>query len=106
MMSQETENVLRKSLDAVERNRRRLMWLLAIAATTVAWEFYRLAMVKPTGDVPGMIVEAVMVLFFWSLGLVVLLVFQLTVATKRILRAIELASRPAENGTDGSSPTR
>jgi hypothetical protein len=94
-MSQDTENMLRKSLDAVERNRRRLMWLLAIAAATVAWEFYRLAMVKPTGDVPGMIVVAVMVMFFWSLGLVVLLAFQLTVATKRILRAIELASRPA-----------
>jgi hypothetical protein len=35
-------------------------------------------------------------LFFSTLGLAVLLVFQLTVATKRILRAIELASRPAE----------
>ena len=95
-MSQENENVLRKSLDAVDQHRRRLTWLLAIAGLTVAWEFYRLAVVKPTGDVPGMIVEAVMVLFFWTLGLGVLLVFQLTVATKRILRAIELASRPAE----------
>jgi len=95
-MSQETENVLRKSLDAVDRHRRRLMWLFAIAGLTVAWEFYRLAQIKPTGDVPGMIVDAVMVLFFWTLGLVVLIVFQLTVATKRILRAIELASRRVE----------
>ena len=95
-MSQETENVLRKSLDAVDRHRRRLMWLFAIVGLTVAWEFYRLAQVKPTGDVPGMIVAAVMALFFWNLGLVVLLVFQLTVATKRILRAIDLASRPPE----------
>jgi hypothetical protein len=43
-----------------------------------------------------MIVDAVMVLFFSTLGLVVLIVFQLTVATKRILRAIELAARPVE----------
>ena len=95
-MSQVTDNVLRTSLDAVDRRRRRLTWLLAIVGVTVAWEFYRLAEVKPTGDVPRMIVAAVMTLSFWTLGLVVLLVFQLTVATKRILRAIELASRPPE----------
>jgi hypothetical protein len=95
-MSQEAEDMLRKSLDAVDRHRRRLNWLLAIAGLTVAWEFYHLAQVEQTGDVPRMIVAAVMVLFFSTLGLAVLLVFQLTVATKRILRAIELASRPAE----------
>jgi hypothetical protein len=72
------------------------MWLLGIAGLTVAWEFYRLAQVEPTGDVPKMILAAVIVLFFWSLGLAVLIVFQITIATKRILRAIELASRPAE----------
>jgi len=92
-MSEGIENVLRKSLDAVDRYRRRLMWLLAIAGTTVAWEFYRLAQIASTGDLPKLIVSAVMVLFFWNLGLVVVIVFQLTVATKRILRAIELASR-------------
>jgi uncharacterized membrane protein YhaH (DUF805 family) len=91
-MSQETEMVLRRTLDAVDRHRRRLYWLFAIATVTVAWEFYRLAGMKPTGDVPAMIVAAVMVMFFWTLALVVMLVFQLTVATKRILRAIELAS--------------
>jgi hypothetical protein len=93
-MSQETENVLRKSLDAADRHRRRLTWVLAIASVMVVWEFYRLAEVKPTGDVPGMILQAVMVLFFSILGLAVLIVFQLTLATKRILRAIDLASRP------------
>ncbi|HEY6194125.1 MAG TPA: hypothetical protein VI504_03710 [Candidatus Eisenbacteria bacterium] len=95
-MSQETEQALRKSLDAVDLQRGRLMWLLGIAGLTVAWEFYRLAQVEPTGDVPKMILAAVIVLFFWSLGLAVLIVFQITIATKRILRAIELASRPAE----------
>jgi len=95
-MSQEPENVLQKSLDAVDRQRRRLTWLLAIVGVTMAWEFYRLAEVKLAGDVPNMIVAAVMVLFFWTLGLVVVLVFQSTVATKRILRAIELASRSPE----------
>ena len=38
-MSQEPETLLRKSLDAVDRHRRRLMWLLAIAGVTVAFEF-------------------------------------------------------------------
>jgi hypothetical protein len=94
-MSQEIETVLRKSLDAVDRRRRRLTWLLAIAGMTVAWEFYRLAQIGPTGDVPRMIIAAVMVLFFSILGLGVLLVFQLTLATRRILRAIDLASPSA-----------
>jgi hypothetical protein len=95
-MSQDNENVLKKSLDAVDRNRRRLAWVLAMAGIMLAWEFYRLAAVRPGGDVPGMIVQAVMVLFFSILGLAVLIVFQLTTATKRILRAIDLASRPAD----------
>ena len=95
-MSQETEQVLRRSLDAVDRQRRRLMWLLGIAGLTVAWEFYRLFQIEPAGDVPKMIVAAAIASFFWTLGLAVLIVFQVTIATKRILRAIELASRQAE----------
>jgi hypothetical protein len=95
-MAQTTENILRRSLDAVDRQRRRLTWVLAIAGINVAFGFYRLFEVKPTGDLAGLIVQAVMVLFFGILGLAVLMVFQLTISTKRILRAIELASRPAE----------
>jgi hypothetical protein len=91
-MSQGIETMLQKSLDAVDRRRRRLTWLLVIAGATVAWEFYRLTQIAPTGDVPRMIIAAVTVLFFSILGLGVLLVFQLTLATRRILRAIELAS--------------
>jgi hypothetical protein len=59
------------------------------------WEFYRLAQIAPTGDAPRMIVSAVTVLFFSILWLGVLLVFQLNIATRRILRAIELASLSA-----------
>jgi hypothetical protein len=70
--------------------------VLALVTVSVGWEFYRLFEVKPTGDVPGMIVQAVIAVFFWTLFLVVLLVSQLTIATKRILRAIELSSKPAE----------
>jgi hypothetical protein len=70
------------------------MWLLAIAGLTVAWEFYHLAQLAQAGDLPHLIVSAVMVLFFSILALAVVLVFQLTVATRRILRAIALASTP------------
>jgi hypothetical protein len=95
MPQETTEDILRKSLNAVDQNRRRLTWLLAIAGLTVVWEFYHLlAQVEPTGDVPRMIVAAVMVLCFWTLGLTVLLVFQLATVARRILRAIELASKP------------
>jgi len=92
-MSEGIETVLRKSLDAVDQNRRRLLWLLAIAGVTVVWQFYRLLHIAPTGDVPRLIVSAVMLLSSWILGLAVVLAFQLTVSTKRILRAIELASK-------------
>jgi hypothetical protein len=67
-----------------------------VAGVNCVVGFYRLFQVKPTGDLAGLIVQAVMVLFFGILGLAVLIVFQQTAATKRILRAIELASRPAE----------
>jgi uncharacterized membrane protein YhaH (DUF805 family) len=92
-MTQETENVLQRSLDAVDRHRRRLFWLLAIVAVSVGWEFYRLGNMRTTGNLPGMIFAAVLAVSFWTLSLTVMLVFQITVATKRILRAIELASR-------------
>jgi len=82
-------------LDAVDQHRRRLTWLLAIAGLTIAWEFFRLVQIAPTGDIPRMIVAGVTVLFFSTLGLGVLLVFELTRATRRILRAIDLASRTA-----------
>ena len=87
--------MLRRSLDAVDRYRRRLTWLLAIAGLTVAWEFFHLIQIATTGDVPRMIVSAVTVLFFSTLGVGVMIIFQLTVATRRILRAIDLASPPA-----------
>lgn len=95
-MTQETDTILRRSLNAVDQQRRRLTWLSVIAGLTIAWELYRLLQVQSTGDVPKMIVAAVFALFFWILGMVVVIVFQIALATKRILRAIELASRPAE----------
>ncbi len=95
-MAQTAENILRRSLDAVDRQRRRLTWVLAVAGVNVAFGFFRLFEVKSTGDLAGLIVQAVMVLFFGILGLAVLIVFQQAISTKRILRAIELASKPAE----------
>jgi hypothetical protein len=82
-MSQENENVIRRALDAVDRHRRRLYWLLAIVSVTVAWEFYRLGSMRPGGDVPGMILAAAVALAFWTLALAVVLVFQLTGSSPR-----------------------
>src|SRR5262249_10431027 len=96
-MSQEIETMLRKSLDAVDGRRRRLTWLLVIAGLTVVFEFYRLVQIAQAGDVPHLIVAAVLVLFFSILVLAVLLVFQLNAATRRILRAIQLSSSAARS---------
>lgn len=93
-MSHEIETTLRRALDAADRRRRQLTWLLAIAGLQIAFEFYLLAQNLQAGNVPHMILSAVLVLFFSILWLAVLLVFQLTIATRRILRAVELASPP------------
>jgi hypothetical protein len=100
-MSEEVDAILRRSLDAVDRHRRRLTWLLWIAVLTAMWEFYHLGQIAGTGDVPHLIVQAVLALFFSSLFMVVVLVFQLNVATRRILRAIDLASRSTPSSRQG-----
>jgi hypothetical protein len=92
-MSHETENMLRRSLDAADQHRRRLVWVLCLASVAVVLEFFRLGQIRASGDVPAMIVQAVMALFFTALALAILIIFQVTTATKRILRAIELGSR-------------
>jgi len=57
------------------------VWLLRIAGLAVAWEFYRLIQAEQTGDVPRMIVAAAIALFFWTLGLAVLIGFRLTITS-------------------------
>jgi hypothetical protein len=94
-MAQETETVLRKSLDAVDRHQKRLMWGVVIATVLLLVGFYRLHAGR-MGDVRTAIGASMVVVAFWTSGLTLVVVLQITVATKRILRAIDIASKPRQ----------
>jgi hypothetical protein len=92
-MADSNEEVLRRSLDSVDRHRNRL--LIGVAITTVV---LLLAFVQGGAAVhsrnPNAFLHAVMiVLGVWMTLMTLVVVIQITVMTKRILRAIELASR-------------
>ena len=94
-MSQEVNAVLQRSLDAVDRHQKRLMWAVAAALVLVLFSFYHLhhGRMNDVGDAIG---ASLVILCFWTAGLAFTVVLQITVATKRILRAIDLASRPRD----------
>jgi hypothetical protein len=92
-MSEETENVLRRSLDAVDRHQKRLIGAIIVATVLLTVAFFRLHSGR-MGDVRTAIAASMVVLAFWTSGLALAIVLQVTVATKRILRAIELTSKP------------
>ena len=92
-MSQEMETILRKSLDTVDRHRKRLYATVFVSAIVLMWGFYRLIEVGRTGDLRKMLALSVAVLGFWMSNLTFVVVLELTIMTKRILRAIELTSK-------------
>ena len=91
-MSQETENPLRKSLDAIDGIRRRILvggWL-AVAVTLGAYVYFYY--VLRTSDNPAKLISASVTaltcLIAWAEFAVILIVVRMTA---RILRAIDLA---------------
>ena len=95
-MTDNNEEVLRESLDAVDRHRNRL--LIGLGAVVVLLILVVGSMLVPSvaaGDRNGLLHATVVFLFVWTIGLPLVVVIQITVMTKRILRAIELASRRA-----------
>ena len=89
-MADNSEDVLRHSLDAVDRHRKRLMIGLALTVALLLAIFVVGAHSPSTRDA---ILAHYFMLLLWVTGLTLVVVIQITVMTKRILRAIELASR-------------
>jgi uncharacterized membrane protein len=89
-MAEDSGEVLRRSLDAVDRHRKRLIAGLVLLTMLLVVTFI-------VGAHSADRVEAVLAHFFiliiWITALMLVVVIQITVMTKRILRAIELASR-------------
>jgi len=92
-MSDELESVLRKSLDAVDRHKRRLYGAIIAGTIFFVWTFSQLVDANRAGDMGRMVMLSVVVVGCWTSSLAFVIVLQLTVMTKRILRAIEIASK-------------
>lgn len=91
--------VLKRSLDAVDRHKWRMFVTIAFATGLTLLAFLRLGGAFKSGqDIARLLQLSVVALVFWTSSLAFVIVLQLTVMTRRVLRAIELASRarPAE----------
>ena len=92
-MSEDTGEVLRRSLDAVDRHRKRLIVGLAVTVGLLLLTFATGARAARTGSgAVQAFIAHFMMLVIWMTGLTLVVIIQITVMTKRILRAIELAS--------------
>jgi heme/copper-type cytochrome/quinol oxidase subunit 2 len=91
-MADDTGDVLRRSLDAVDRHRKRLIVGLAVTVILLLLTFVTGARAARTGNSAVQAFLAhFMMLVIWMTALTLVVVIQMTVMTKRILRAIELA---------------
>lgn len=95
-MSQDDELQLRKSLAAVDGQRRSSLVTLAAAGILTLLAFLRLAGAfrADTGDISRLLQLTVVAFLFWTSMLAVVIIRHVSATTRRILRAIELASRP------------
>lgn len=89
--------VLRKSLDAVDRQKWSTIFVIIIAVVLAFGAFLHLAGAFHAGaSVERMLQLSIIALVFWTSGLTAVVVLQLASMTRKVLRAIELASRHDE----------
>jgi hypothetical protein len=92
MSQEETERMLGKALNAVDRRKQRVIAAVVVVGLVVAALQMWLARLNDTGDFVAIV--SLGVLEFWMAVWALVIVLQITIATKRILRAVELASKP------------
>jgi hypothetical protein len=92
-MTDNNEEVLRRSLDAVDRHRNRLLIAVVVTAVLLLAAFVHGADAVHSGNTNRFLHAVMVVLGIWSALMTLVVVIQITTMTKRILRAIELASR-------------
>ena len=93
-MTDNNEDILRRSLDAVDRHRNRLLIGFGAAVVVLLVVFMQGAVAFRTGGTNTQQLHAVLlILGVWTTIPMLVVVIQITVMTKRILRAIELASK-------------
>jgi hypothetical protein len=92
-MTETNEEVLRRSLDAVDRHRIRLLLGVGVIAVVLIGAFIHGAEAVHSGNTNNFLHAIMVILVLWTAMLALVVVVQITVMTKRILRAIELASK-------------
>jgi len=93
-MSQESELLLQKSLDAVDRLRRRFLWAIAAVIVLAVVGALELFSVSYFGDeVEEHIRSWTVLLFFYIAGWALAVCLHTTRMTKKVLRGIELLSK-------------
>jgi uncharacterized membrane protein len=92
-MADNNEEVLRRSLDAVDRHRNRLLIGVVVATVLLLFAFMHGADAVHSGNTNRLLHAVMIVLGIWMTILALVVVIQITVMTRRILRAIELASK-------------
>lgn len=92
-MADETGTVLRHSLDAVDRYRRRLIVGLVVTTVLLALALFATATHAPRsgGNVEVFLAYSV-ILLIWTGVMTLIVVLQIAAMTRRILRAIELTT--------------
>jgi hypothetical protein len=92
-MADNNEEVLRRSLDAVDRHRNRLLIGVVVTGSFLLAGFWHGAIAVHSGNTNQFLHAVMIILGVWTTMMALVVVIQITVMTKRILRAIELASR-------------
>ena len=92
-MTEGNEEVLRRSLEAVDRHRNRLLAGVAVTTVVLLLAFVHGGAAVHSGNTNVLLHAVMIVLGVWMTLMALIIVIQITVMTKRILRAIELASR-------------
>ena len=92
-MADNDDDVLRRSLDAVDRHRNRLLIGVVLTAILLVLAFMHGAEAVHSGNTNRFLHAIMIVLGVWTTMMALVVVIQITVMTKRILRAIEIASK-------------
>jgi hypothetical protein len=92
-MADNNEEVIRRSLDAVDRHRNRLLAGVVVTGVLLFVAFVHGADAIHSGSTTNFLHAVMVILGVWTTMMALVVVIQITVMTKRILRAIELASR-------------